>query len=111
MNGGFYNWAAFKSHQAAEFALKALLYGVGKPARGYALIRLARELGDVPPHVEEALLLLDKFYIPSRYVDAWSEGSPHEYFTRHDAEAAIKAAEAVIKWAEELWISLSGESR
>ena len=37
LDGGDYNWACFKSHQAAEKALKALLWGVGRPRSGHAL--------------------------------------------------------------------------
>ena len=47
--------------------------------------------------------LLDKFYIPTRYVDAWSEGVPFEYFTRGGAEAALAAAEKILAFVEELW--------
>lgn len=42
--GGDYNWACFKAHQAAEFALKALLYGIGRPVRGHSATRLLREI-------------------------------------------------------------------
>jgi len=40
VEGGDYNWACFKAHQAAEFAVKGLLYGVGKPARGHSVFKL-----------------------------------------------------------------------
>ena len=90
MEAGDYNWACFKAHQAAEFAAKALLYGLGKPARGCSVLRLLREASAFVEVGEEVLVdaaLLDKFYIPTRYVDAWSEGVPYEYYTRGDAEA------------------------
>jgi HEPN domain-containing protein len=48
LNGGDYNWACFKSHQAAEKALKALLWGVGRPRSGHALTRLVRHVGEIP---------------------------------------------------------------
>ncbi|MGC8973190.1 MAG: HEPN domain-containing protein [Thermoproteus sp.] len=108
---GDYNWACFKAHQAAEFALKALLYGVGRPARGHSLTHLAAEVGRfaaVGEDILELCRLLDKFYIPTRYVDAWSEGAPYEYFSRSDAEAAIKAARSVIGFVEEVWRSIGG---
>ncbi|MGC9050547.1 HEPN domain-containing protein [Pyrobaculum sp.] len=109
---GDFNWACFKAHQAAEFALKALLYGVGMPARGHSLTHLIAGVSRLVPvseDVVELCRLLDKFYIPTRYVDAWSEGSPFEYFSRRDADAAIKAAEEVIKFVKGVWRSLSGE--
>jgi len=38
--GGDYGWACFKAHQAAEKALKALLWGSGNPTYGHSLKRL-----------------------------------------------------------------------
>jgi HEPN domain-containing protein len=74
---GDFNWACFKAHQAAEFAAEGLLYGAGRLARGhsvYKLLETAKELLSVPKEFLELGKLLDKFYIPTRYVDAWSEG-------------------------------------
>jgi HEPN domain-containing protein len=93
-----FNWACFKAHQAAEFAAEGLLYGAGRPARGhsvYKLLEAANELLPVPKEFLELGKLLDKFYIPTRYVDAWSEGVPFEYFTRGDAETALAASEKI----------------
>jgi len=95
---GDFNWACFKAHQAAEFAAEDLLYGAGRPARGhsvYKLLETANELLPVPKEFLELGKLLDKFYIPTRYVDAWSEGVPFEYFTRDDAEATLAASEKI----------------
>ena len=36
-------------------------------------------------------------------------GSPHEYYTRSDAEEAIRAAEEVLRWVEGVWRSLRKE--
>jgi len=111
MEAGDYNWACFKAHQAGEFAVKAVLYGVGRPTRGHSVARLLRELSSfvaIDEGAFEDALLLDKFYVPTRYVDAWSEGVPYEYFTKHDAELAIGAARRVIGLAKELWRSLGG---
>jgi len=112
MEGGDYNWACFKAHQAGEFAVKAVLYGIGKPARGHAITRLLRELAAFVPVGEDAFedaALLDKFYVPTRRVDAWSEGVPFEYYTRRDAGSAIEAARRIIEFARGIWRSLGGE--
>ena len=103
---GDFNWACFKAHQAAEFAAKGLLYGAGRPARGHSVYKLLEAVKELLPVSEEFMelgKLLDKFYIPTRYVDAWSEGVPFEYFTRGDAEAALAAAEKILAFVEELW--------
>jgi HEPN domain-containing protein len=52
--GGDFNWACFKAHQAAESAARGLLYGAGKPARGhlvYKSLEAAEELLPVPEGV------------------------------------------------------------
>ncbi len=37
LEGGDYNWACFKSQQSAEFAVKAILWGIGEPRYGHAV--------------------------------------------------------------------------
>jgi HEPN domain-containing protein len=67
-----FNWACFKAHQAAEFAAEGLLYGAGRPARGhsvYKLLEAAKESLLVLEGFLELGKFLDKFYIPTRYVD------------------------------------------
>ncbi len=111
---GDYNWACFKAHQASEFAVKAVLYGVGRPVSGLSITHLLSALGgivQVPGDVLDLGKFLDKFYVPTRYVDAWSEGVPYEYFTADDAEMAIKAAEVIIGFVEDLWRRLLGGVR
>lgn len=108
---GDYNWACFKAQQAAEKALKALLWGVGEPRPGHSLPQLAEAIEalgiDVPPDVKERCYRLSKFYVPTRYPDAWSEGAPEDYYSRGEAEEAIKMASGVVEWAEEVWRELS----
>jgi HEPN domain-containing protein len=108
---GFYNWACFKSHQAAEKAIKALLWGVGKPRAGhsltYLLEHLERELDiEAPINIEQACIALDKYYIPTRYPDAWVEGIPEDYFSEQDAIDAVEKALSIIRWVEETWREL-----
>lgn len=96
-----YAWAAFKAQQAAEYAVKALLRGLGRPAFGHALQRLINELGEgIPEEIRNAGRLLDRHYIPTRYPDAYPEGSPHEYYDADAAEEALGAAERIITWVE-----------
>ena len=111
LEGGDYNWACFKSQQAAEFAVKALLWGIGRPRYGHAVSKLIGEAGDVPDEVVRACLRLDKFYTAPRYADMWSEGAPHEYYSKEEAEEAIYYASKVIEFVEERWRSLKGGGR
>ena len=107
---GDYNWACFKAHQAVEKALKALLWGIGKPRIGHALNRLIdyiRELDfEIPDEIIQACYKLTKHYIPTRYPDAWSEGIPEEYYTKDEAQEAIQQALKVLNWVENVWKKL-----
>jgi len=106
-----YNWACFKAHQAAEKAVKAVLWGLGYPRIGHSLnmlLRHAEALGiDVPRDVSGAALRLDKYYTITRCPDAWADGIPEDYFDRHEAEDAIRYAETIMRWAGEIWQELS----
>lgn len=104
-----YNWACFKTHQAAEFAVKALLHGVGMPAYGHSVSRLLAEASrgsEISEDVVQAAKTLDKYYVPTRYPNAWVEGTPEDYYTERDAEEAIKSAEVIIGFVESSWSSL-----
>ncbi|MEM2739839.1 MAG: HEPN domain-containing protein [Candidatus Bathyarchaeia archaeon] len=107
MDRGDYNWACFKAQQAAEFAVKALLYGIGSPAYGHSVAKLlmnVRSAGiSIPDEVVEYAKTLDKYYVPTRYPNVWAEGMPHEYYTKLDATNAISYSGYVISWVEDLW--------
>ena len=105
---GDYNWACFKAHQSAEFAVKGLLRGLGLSAYGHSVSAL---LAAAPTELKALNLLqqaktLDKYYVPTRYPNAWAEGSPSDYYTREDASQAIGYAKSIIGWVEEAWRSL-----
>ncbi len=107
---GFYSWACFKAHQVAEKAVKAILWGVGKPRAGHSLPALLSELrviiGEVPEDIVEFCMRLNKYYVPTRYPDVWSEGIPEEQYTEKESLEAISMAENVLNWVRELWESL-----
>jgi len=108
---GDYVWACFKSHQAAEKAVRALLWGIGSPKIGHSITRLLKHLQalglEVPENIYEKAMVLDKYYIPTRYPDVWSEGAPEEYFSRREAEEALSYASDIVEWVEGLWRRLS----
>lgn len=99
--GGDYNWACFKAQQATEKALKAFLYGLGKPKKGHLLIQLLDEIGKMEfeiKNIKEDCIRLDKYYIPTRYPNAWPSSFPEELYTKGEAEEAIERTKRVIKW-------------
>lgn len=97
---GYYEWACFQAQQAAEKAVKALLYGLGVGAWGHSIVELLGILKD-RYDVEELMPLareLDRHYIPTRYPNSFESGYPAMYYDYEAAERAIKAAEAIITW-------------
>ena len=108
---GDYNWACFKAHQSAEFAVKALLRRLGLGAYGHSVSALltAAPLQLKALNVLQQAKTLDKYYVPTRYPNAWAEGSPADYYTREDAMQAIEYARSIIRWVEEAWRSLRQE--
>ena len=68
---GDYNWACFKAQQAAELAVKGLLWGIGRPGYGHSVARLLARAGEeleaeIPEGLLDCAKLLDKFHIPTR---------------------------------------------
>jgi len=111
LEAGDFSWACFKAHQTAEKALKALLWGIGRPRVGRSLVHLlsylAESTGVEPPEATTyACAVLSKYYTTTRYPDVWSEGIPEDYYSRREAEEAIGLAEEVIRWVEGLWRGL-----
>ena len=115
LRAGSYNWVCFKAHQAVEKALKALLWGCGRPRTGRSLVRLLRsvaELGiEVPEEIEEHCARLSKYYGITRYPNMWESGIPEEYFTRGEAEEALERCERVLEWVERVWRELSKSAK
>lgn len=112
LNGKFFSWTCFKAQQAAEKALKALLWGSGKPKVGHSLANLLSEIEKelrvkVPDEIRENCIRLSKYYIITRYPNVWESGTPEEYFTHDEAREAVQRAEQVIKWVEAIWKKLS----
>ena len=107
---GRYAKACFLAQQAAEKALKALLIrraGVYERTHSVAaLLERARQLADVTQDLVDAAELLDRYYVPSRYPNAWPSGSPSKRLREPDARSAIEAAEKILGWVRE---NLGGE--
>ena len=78
-----YNWCCFKAQQAAEYAVKALLKGVGISAYGHSLVKLMKDLEthSLNTHtLTSCARILDRHYVPARYPDAFTEGSTFEFY-------------------------------
>jgi HEPN domain-containing protein len=96
-----YEWSCFAAQQAAEKAVKAVIYRLGGEAWGHSVTILAGELAeraDVPEPVLDAARRLDKHYIPTRYPNGFDRGAPTDYYTDAEAAAAIDDAASILEF-------------
>jgi len=102
---GDYEWACFAAQQAAEKAAKALYQYLGVEAWGRSASRLLNALPEQfrpPPELVDKAKELDKHYIPTRYPNFHPEGAPADYYTRADAERAVKYAEEIVEYVRQV---------
>ena len=98
-----YNQVCFHSEQCAEKAIKGLILQQGH------LYPHSHKLADLLSTLPESTLddlrketlLLDRFYIPTRYPDALPGMLPHGLPTEKDAVEAIEVARQVLQKARE----------
>ncbi len=98
-----YEWAVLAAQQAAEKAIKALYFEIRIEAWGHSLLKLLKELPEayyVPKRFIKATKSLDKHYIASRYPNGFASGAPMDYYTKDDAEEAIKNGEKVFQFCK-----------
>jgi HEPN domain-containing protein len=99
----FFNWCCFKCQQAAEFAVKGLLYGFGLTPFGHSITKLIKNLEVQKLNISEistASKKLDLHYIPSRYPNAHPSGSPFEYHDENIAIEALNLAKSIIQFVK-----------
>jgi HEPN domain-containing protein len=104
--GQFWNWACSKAEQAAQYAVKGLLRALGVSAFGHSLHRLMEQveaLGiSVPPEIWQSAYALEREYIPSRYADAYPDGSPYEFYDAQRTAACLEAARHILQFVREV---------
>jgi HEPN domain-containing protein len=98
---GDHEWACFAAQQAAEKALKAVIFAKGGQPWGHSALGLARALpaSIAPPRsVLDSCRDLDKFYVTTRYPNGFPQGKPGDYFSDQDCVHAIQQAETVLEF-------------
>jgi len=96
---GNHDWACFASQQAAEKVVKALHPFRGQEAWGHVVARLLRELPSPPPaDLVDRAMVLDNFYVPSRYPNGHPEGAPFEHYGRIQSTEAIDHAGEILAY-------------
>ena len=97
---GYFDWACFTAHQAAEKAVKALYQSKNRSVRGHSLLHLlsgAAEITEPSEAVLHAARVLDRYYIEARYPNGFPSGAPLDYFDRQLAEEALDAADTIVR--------------
>ncbi len=101
--GNFFSTACFLAQQAAEKALKSLLYFLGTSRRvilshsTFDLLQEAmRSLPELSQYLQDAKEL-DLHYIPSRYPNGLPAGYPHGFYSIEDSTKAISSAKRIIE--------------
>lgn len=99
----YWSDCCFLAQQAAEKVLKGYLFYLGLRPGTYEvfthsvneLLKHCRKLDSRFPEISGAKEL-DKFYIPTRYPDAFPGDVPYEMYDRKDGTLAIKTASKII---------------
>ncbi len=101
----YFSWSCLKVQQAAEYALKALLHGLGFLAVGHSVLRLLNQLESRGREVGEGLrndaMTLDRYYIPTRYPNAHAERAPYEFYNERAAQEAVEMSERILCFVKE----------
>ena len=105
---GFPAQACFTSQQAAEKAVKAVLYLSGaRFVPGHSVVELLDRAAaavadtDAAPlrRLQDSARQLDQYYIPTRYPNGLPGGIPAEVFTDPQAEDAVGRARSFVEAA------------
>ena len=106
LKSGDYEWACFQAQQAAEKALKSILYVRGfRKILTHSVFELIMEVGKFETGFEEfkrAAKVLDSAYILTRYPNGIAgDLIPSEYYEQEDAKECILYAESILEWVKE----------
>ena len=105
-----WSYVCFLAQQSSEKSLKALYYFLDLDIeRRHGLSDLYKGLPEETrkafSSLHDDLLILDQYYLPTRYPDALGTGNlPSESYTRKQAEESLASAKEVLKAA----LSLTG---
>lgn len=99
--------SCFHSQQAGEKALKAIWYFVDADPWGHSIKKLIEDLESVDSDVYEYLkvmnrpgMILDRFYIPTRYPNGLPDITPDMAFNEEDAQTCLGYAKKIVETVE-----------
>jgi len=103
INNGFFDWACFVAQQAAEKATKVVFQKLNAEVWGHSVLNLLKILGNkikISDEILDYARILDKYYIPTRYPNAFECGSPFEYFIEEEAKNVVICAKKIIEFCK-----------
>jgi len=92
---GIWNQVCYHSQQAAEKMLKSMMTN-RHPPQTHRLSELCRLVNiTLPNELQESVVLLERFYIPTRYPDALPGSLESGLPNQADADEALKTANSL----------------
>ncbi len=105
-NNSKFAHSCFHAQQAAEKAVKAIWYFEDADPWGHSIKKLIDDLEDVNAAAYNILskasrlaIVLDRFYVPTRYPNGLPDITPDMAFMEEDSAACIEAARDILKMA------------
>ena len=102
-----YAHACFHSQQAGEKAVKAVWFFLDADPWGHSITKLIQDLESVEitmyekfEQIKRCAVLLDRFYITTRYPNGLPDLTPDESFLKEDAKSCVENAEKIIETAK-----------
>ncbi len=102
-NNGKFAHSCFHAQQAGEKALKAVWYFADADPWGHSTKKLIEDLNFVDFKLYQKLesyikmaMVLDRFYIPTRYPNGLPDITPDEAFSDEDADTCITYSKKII---------------
>lgn len=100
LSGKHYSQICFLAQQSAEKAIKSIAFFQGYEVKGHSIAKIAATL-NYNGEIEKAAKMLDLYYTTTRYPDALPAGAPCDFFTKEQADEAVKFAELIFNRASE----------
>ncbi len=107
-----YAQACFLAQQSAEKSLKGVGYFLNKILWGHSVKKLIDELREEESikskfaSIYNDAVILDQYYIPTRYPNGLPDILPKEAYTKDNAETALKITKEIIKVSREIILSV-----
>jgi HEPN domain-containing protein len=104
LDNGKYAQACFFSQQAAEKAVKSFYYLKDIDPWGHSVKKLITDISEHDPacyeeikELEPKAMILDRFYIPTRYPNGLPNILPSQAYCQADAKTAIEGAKEILR--------------